>query len=114
MPNPTYPTLRTSWSDSKRTVRDGRQKDLAGDGLPRMRILHDDRYDFELRHPGLDTTDVATFESFYSTNRTASAIDLTWKDDGDVYVVIFDENAVTKKRIAPGRWDLIVRLAAAG
>lgn len=62
---------------------------------------------FTVRHM-LSTADVATLESFYSSNQTAS-FDFTWSLNGTTYTCIFGEGGI---RVSPGAvyHDVVVDL----
>lgn len=114
MPNPAYPTLAIEPKESRRTLRDGREEDVLGDGTARVRKLYADRFDFEVKHPMLTSADMATLDAFYATYGTAPAIDLTWPEDGAVYVVRFGRSALRTQWASPTRRHAWVRLVAAG
>lgn len=114
MPNPVYPTLKMDQRRSKRIVRDGREEDDAGDGTVRVRKLHPDLYDFEVTHPGLDSSDLATLTAFYAANANAEVIDFTWPIDSVVYPVRFGKGALQIDWANPTKRDVRLRLVAAG
>lgn len=115
MPNPAYPSsLPIDGRESRRISRDGREEDVTGDGLTRVRKLHADRFDFEIKHPMLSSSEMTTLNNFYNSNGTASAIDLTWPEDGAVYVVRFGKTAIRTQWRSPTRRDAYVRLVAGG
>lgn len=113
MPNPAYPTLAIE-KNLKPISRDGREEDPTGDGLQRVRKLHADRTDFEIKHPSLNSTDRATLLAFYAANSTAQAIDFTNPLDSAVYVVRFGKGALRWEYASPTRQHAYVRLVAAG
>lgn len=104
-----YPTLPIGLN-SRRVLRDGRQEDAGADGVVRVRKLHADKYDFEIIHPALNASQLATLQVFYTDNATAASIDLLWPEDGLTYAVRFGRNAIERKWAAPGLRDVIVRL----
>ena len=111
MANPAYPSaLPIDPRESKRTLRDGRDEDVLGDGATRVRKLYADKYDFEIKHPLLTSSEMATLLSFYTTNAQAAAIDLTWPEDGAVYVVRFGKASVRTQWASPTRRHAWVRL----
>jgi hypothetical protein len=113
MSNPQYPTaLPIHPTESSRSIRDGREEDFAGDGTIRVRKLHADRNDFELKHPLLSSSELATLQSFYDTYGTATAIDLVWPVDGQTYVVQFAPEALRTQWKTASRRDVWVRLVA--
>jgi hypothetical protein len=80
----TYPSLAMHPS-SRRILRDGRDEEIATSGKLYLRNLYtSDRYDFEIVHEALNSTDVATLVSFYGTNKNL-AVDLVWPEDGATY-----------------------------
>lgn len=114
MPNPAYPTLSIDSRESRRTARDGREEDVLGDGFTRVRKLHADRFDFDVKHPMLSSADMAALVAFYATNGSAAAIDFTWPEDGAVYVVRFGKGALRTQWVSAAYRHAWVRLVAAG
>ena len=108
-----YPTLPIDGGDSRRIVRDGREEDTLGDGAARIRKLHADRFDFEIKHPMLTSSEFTTWKTHYDTNATAVAFDFTWPEDGVVYSVRFGRGAYKTQWRSPTRRDVWVRLVAA-
>jgi hypothetical protein len=109
-----YPsTLPIDPKESHRIVRDGRKSDIIGDGVARVRKLHADKYDFELKHPMLTSSEFSTWTTFYNTNSLAVTFDFVWPEDGVTYQVRFGENAFRSRWKSPTRRDLWVRLVAA-
>jgi hypothetical protein len=108
-----YPTLAIH-KDSKRIVRDGRNEDLSVSGVTRVRRFYaGDKYDFELRHPQLNSTDMTTLQNFYAANM-ASTFDFTWPEDGVTYTGLrFGRGGVATRWVSPGRRDAFVRLVGA-
>ena len=105
-----YPSIPLS-PDSRRIIRDGREEDEVGDGVMRVRKLYADKYDFDLKHPALNATDLATLKAFYASNPTAT-FTFTWPDDGQNYTVRFGKNALRIERLSPLYHDAFVRLVA--
>lgn len=89
-----YPTLPIDQRESHRVLRDGRQEDTTGDGSTRVRKLHADKYDFEIKHPQLTSAQMTTLESFYSSNSAVPAFDFVWPEDGVTYSVRFGAGAI--------------------
>ena len=109
MSNPAYPTLPIS-VESRKVLRDGRTEDQSGDGVTRVRKLHADKYDFTITHPNLNAANLATLQTFYGSYGTATAIDLTWPEDGAVYVVRFGKDAINTSSKFGQNFDVKVRL----
>lgn len=109
-----YPTLPIDRSESRRIPRDGREEDVIGDGLARVRKTHTTRYDFEIKHPMLNSTDFSTWQTHYNANENALAFDLVWPEDGATYSVRYGKNAFRTQFVKPGRRHVWVRLVAAG
>lgn len=111
MANPAFPSLPLAAS-SRRILRDGREEDVTGDGSARVRKLHGDKWDFELTIPIANATDLATLETFYADNPTAT-IDFTWPDGGDTYAVRFGKGGLVRKVVGFQAWEVSVRLVGA-
>jgi hypothetical protein len=105
-----YPTLPIDARESKRTPRDGREEDPAGDGAVRVRKLYADKFDFDIKHPYLTSAQMTTLQSFYNSNATASTIDLTWPEDSVVYTVRFGKGALRTQYVSASRRHAWVRL----
>ena len=105
-----YPTLAIH-KDSKRIVRDGRAEDLSVSGVARVRNFQSaDKYDFELHHPSLTSSDVTTLKNHYDANRTAS-FDFTWPEDGVTYTGLrYGKGGLRTQWVSPTRRDAWVRL----
>lgn len=107
-----YPSL-TIGEGSAKKPRSGRTIDTDGDGYARARKLHGTRYDFELVHPGLNTTDLNTFLAFVVARDADNAsFTLTWLD-GNPYQVQFDEPPFTLEEHGAQRTTVRVSLLAA-
>ncbi|MGH9888619.1 MAG: hypothetical protein ACREBE_24010 [bacterium] len=112
MPNPAYPTLPIDAKESKRIFRDGREEDVASDGATRVRRLHADKWDFELKHPLLTASEMTILDAFYASYADAPEIDFTWPEDGDVYVLQWGKAAIRTQWVSPSRRHAWVRLVA--
>lgn len=108
----TYPTLAIH-RDSKRLVRDGREEARADNGDTYVRRFYAaDRYDFELRHPKLTSSEMATLLAFYGAH-LADTFDLVWPEDGTTYTGLrFGKGGVRTEWVSPGRRDALVRLVS--
>lgn len=94
---------------SEATPQSGIRVDRASNGDVRSQILYTaDRKIFKVVHR-LDSTDKATLDSFYSTNK-ALEITFTWKADGLNYNCIFMD-APKYTPISGGYFDVTVMLA---
>lgn len=107
-----YPTLPIDGRESRRIVRDGRVEDVIGDGLTRVRKLHADRYDFEIKHPLLTSAEISTLTTYYGTY-SAAAFDFVWPEDGVTYQVRFGAGGIRTQWASPTRRNAYVRLVAA-
>lgn len=105
----TYPTLPINAGESRRTLRDGREEDVSGDGATRIRKLYADIYDFDVMHPLLTSSQMTTLLSFYASNPSA-LIDFTWPEDGVVYTVRFGKSAIRTQWKSASRRSAWVRL----
>ena len=110
MANPVYPSLKIDAANSKSVVRDGREEDISGDGTTRVRKLHADKVDFEIRHSGLTLAEAATLRAFYIAYGAIAAIDFRWPLDGNVYVVRFGKGGPRFEQAGPEYRTAYVRL----
>lgn len=110
---PTYPTTIPLGNDSQRVPRDGRQESVADNGDTYVRKLYSaDKYDFELRHPGLSSSELSTLQAFYDANVTGT-FDLVWPADGVTYTGLrFGRGGLRTQYFSPGRMSAFVRLVA--
>ena len=79
-----YPTLPIDPS-SRRLVRDGRDEDFSVSGVSHVRDFYGvDKYDFEIHHIDLTSTQLTSLKDHYTANRLAT-FDFTWPLDGVTY-----------------------------
>lgn len=83
-----FPDTLKIGTNSKEQPRDGRNVDLDGDGLARVRKLTPDRIDFAIELPKMTSTDRDTLFTFYNANLTQT-FDFVWPPDGLTYQVKF-------------------------
>lgn len=104
-----YPSTLPIDGESRRIIRDGREEDTVGDGATRVRKLHADKFDFEIKHPRLSASQMTTLTNFYAANAAAD-ITLTWPEDGATYNVRFGKDALRTAWVAASYRDAWVRL----
>jgi hypothetical protein len=104
----TYPSFAQKIG-SKAEPKGGIRIDTASNGDVRGQILHSaDRKIFSVNH-NLDSTDKATLDAFYSTNK-ALAFSFTWAGDAQDYNCIFMD-APQYVPCGAGRYKVSVMMA---
>lgn len=105
-----YPALPIN-PDSKRVPRDGREERRSADGTTYVTLRQSaDKYDFEVHHSDVNSTDFNTLSAFYEANFTG-LFDFVWPEDGLTYTgVKFGKGGLRTQWVAPGLRDVYVRL----
>jgi hypothetical protein len=105
-----YPSIAIS-PDSRRLVRDGREESVSVSGVTYIRSFQaSDKYDFELHHEFLSSTDISSLLSHYSSNRILT-FDFVWPEDGLTYTGMrYGKGGIRTQWVAAGYRDAWVRL----
>lgn len=107
-----YPSSIRQHPDSEEIVRDPLLVSYARSGAVKARRLQPGKkLTFVVVHKALTTSEKATLQSFFDSNRAVS-LTFAWNDaPSTTYTVIFaDANGLAWRRDGPLRWAVTVRL----